>query len=268
MTRPGPRLVILAACAAGVISACGRHEPASESALALGASSAHAATLLNDDGEPQAVVVAGIRGPDPDLAPDAAETSRSALNALISNTQLSTLQIGAPDRYERIPVQITLADQSDVAEQMIRSGHALVWPREGQEVDFDRLIGLERIAREQGTGHWAGGVFVIRDSDPNRLAPFLDSAQIIEGRVIATGENREGRLYLNFGLDWRTDLTISASPEVRARFEAQGLHLESLEGAVIRARGWLYAENGPMIALTHRAQLEIIDAPSARAIPR
>ena len=52
----------------------------------------------------------------------------------------------------------------------------------------------------------------------DRLAQTLDSAQIIEGRVVAVGEARNGRLYLNFGLNWRTDFTVSLNRADRERF--------------------------------------------------
>ncbi len=84
--------------------------------------------------------------------------------------------------------------------------------------------------------------------------------------MTSTGEARNGRVFLNFGADWRTDFTISASRATRNRFEAAGVRLETLDGAVVRVRGWLQEENGPMIILTHPAQLDIIDAPEPRTL--
>ena len=85
---------------------------------------------------------------------------------------------------------------------------------------------------------------------------------------MSTGAARDGRVFLNFGLDWRTDFTAVADEDAAARFSEAGMDLRALEGAVIRVRGWLFALNGPAIALRHPAQIELVDAPAARERPR
>jgi hypothetical protein len=150
----------------------------------------------------------------------------------------------------------------------VEAGWLVVWPRLGQEVEFGALYAAEARARDADAGAWGQGAFVVRDPDPNRLAQHLDSAQIVEGRVISTGAARDGRVFLNFGLDWRTDFTAVADEGTAQRFAEAGVDLRSLDGAVIRLRGWLFALNGPAIALDHPAQLEIVDAPTASTIPR
>ena len=48
-----------------------------------------------------------------------------------------------------------------------------------------------------------------------------------------------GRIYLNFGDDWRTDFTVSVAPGDNNLFEEAGINLLSLAGQRIRIRGWL-----------------------------
>jgi len=48
-----------------------------------------------------------------------------------------------------------------------------------------------------------------------------------------------GRIYLNFGDDWRTDFTVSVAPVDNDLFEEAGIDLLSLAGQRIRIRGWL-----------------------------
>lgn len=222
---------------------------------------------MSPEGGVQEHLLTGVAGPDADLHPQQAQRARLALDQLIAGASLSVTPAGAPDRYGRTPVTARLASGEDLAVRLIESGWAIVWPRDGQTADFDSLFAAEIRARDARTGGWNDGVFHVFAPAPNTLAQRLDSAVIVEGRIVSSGEGRNGRLYLNFGLDWRSDFTLSADRDARERFRSQGVALESLEGAIIRVRGWLYAENGPMIALTHPAQIEIIDAPQAAGRP-
>ena len=76
---------------------------------------------------------------------------------------------------------------------------------------------------------------------------------------------RSGRVYLNFGSDWRTDFTVRIDPADASRFETAGMDLLALEGQVIRVRGWVQDENGPMIRVDHPERIELVDPePSVR----
>lgn len=250
------------------LSACRAPERAEVSSVApLGARSGHSFTYLDEAGVRQAALLAGIRGAE---TPD----SRDRLQRLLDEAGDALLLIeteAGRDRYDR-PVVLALFDRTAgeayLDADMVSSGQAMVWPRPDADQRAQILYALEAEARRAGEGAWGSGAFTIRDPDPDRLAQHLDSAQIIEGRVVAVGEARNGRLYLNFGLNWRTDFTVSLNRADRERFEAQGLSDPAqLEGAVIRVRGWLYAENGPMIHVASPAQIEILDAPDPTPLP-
>lgn len=250
-----------------LLSACGS-PPAAETAGVEQIRSAHSITILDAQGEAQTLLLAGVTGPDRDAAPDAARRARAALERQIGAGAVSHSPAGEPDRYGRLPSTVRTPAGSDLAVALVEAGWVMVWPRLGQDVEFDVLYAAEARARDAGAGAWEQGVFAVRDPDPNRLAQNLDSAQIIEGRVISTGAARDGRVFLNFGLDWRTDFTAVADEDAVERFAEAGLDLRALEGAVVRVRGWLFALNGPTIALDHPAQLEIVDAPTASTISR
>jgi len=262
-----------------VLAGCGeRSGDASEApVLVRGAgevASAHAFTIPAEDGTETRVILAGVVTPRAETAPEAAMLARARLEALLAEAGPGLSVVPAADgdsldRYGRVQARAVFnrgAERVDVGAEMIADGWAVVWPRGGLNLPLEDFLAREANAREQARGAWGLGAFAIRDSDPDRLAQHLDSAQIVEGRVTSTGEARNGRVFLNFGADWRTDFTISASRSTRNRFEAEGKRLETLDGAVVRARGWLQEENGPMIILTHPAQLDIIDAPEPRTL--
>ena len=95
----------------------------------------------------------------------------------------------------------------------------------------------------------AGGVLVTGDTPGERVR--------IEGRVLDAAVVR-GRVYLNYGADWRSDFTVTLAPKVRRAFEAEGLDPEAYEGRTLRVRGWLKSFNGPMIEVTHPEQIELL----------
>jgi micrococcal nuclease len=245
--------------------ACTEAEP-DRSARVERVQSVQAITVSDGEGAQKTLLIAGILGPDRDLAPEAAIQARQQLNAWLAEAALSHTPTGEPDRYGRTPSDVRLSDGTDLAVRLVETGHAIVWPRPGQGAGFDVLLAAEARARTQSAGGWSAGGFAVRDPDPNRLAPYLDSAQIVQGRVISTGSARDGRVFINFGLDWRTDFTVVADEDTAAQFLAAGTDLSALDGSIIRVRGWLYELNGPSISLQHVAQVELVDAPSASTL--
>lgn len=157
--------------------------------------------------------------------------------------------------------------RGSVQDQLISLGWAMVDSHGDHTGPTRARLSLETEARDAGLGAWAHHGLRVHGTDPNALAPFLDSVGIVEGRVISTGQARDGRIYLNFGTDWRTDFTVQVMRRDQRRFEAEGLDLRALEGAVIRVRGWMYEENGPMISLDHPQALELVDAPEPARLP-
>ena len=66
------------------------------------------------------------------------------------------------------------------------------------------------------------------------------------------------RVYLNFGLDWRTDFTAVVAAKKAPAFAAAGIELARLAGRAVRLRGWIRRRNGPALTLTHPAQIELL----------
>ncbi len=193
-----------------------------------------------------------------------ADEAKAALSKLMDNESLQLFYGGQErDRYDRALAQVFIlgADGkpgSWVQEDMIRMGWARVytWPDTWQ--DSDRLYAAEREARSSGRGIWAHPFYAVRSPAPNVLAQDVDSFQLVEGIITSTADVR-GRVYLNFGADYKTDFTIAIEKKHRKRFKKAGLDPLSLEGARVRVRGWIELSNGPMIWLDHPERLEVLD---------
>lgn len=193
---------------------------------------------------------------------------QEAKAALIAMTQSRRVQLyyggERRDRYDRALAQVftlTATGERDlwVQEEIIRLGLARVytWPDTYQ--DAQALYKAEQEARAAKRGIWGLGFYKVRSPDPNPLAQDVDSYQIIEGVITSVADVR-GRVYLNFGADYRSDFTVAIAKRDRKRFAKAGLDPLSLEGAHVRVRGWIELTNGPMIWLDTADRLEILDS--------
>ena len=118
------------------------------------------------------------------------------------------------------------------------------------------MLARERAARAAGRGIWAEAFYRIRR--PEAALGDVGSFQIVEGEVREVSVIR-GRVYLNYGDDWRSDFTVSLAPAVRRRFEAEGFDPAAYQGRRLRVRGWIKSYNGPRIDATHPEQIEVLE---------
>lgn len=193
--------------------------------------------------------------------PYAAE-ARAGLAALIKGRVVQLYYGGERrDRFGRAVAQVYTIDnfgQPDlwVQGEMIRLGLARVYSWKGELADMAALYAAETKARDRNRGIWASSFYAVRSPDPDPLAQYVDSLQIVEGIVTSTADVR-GRVYLNFGADYKTDFTIAIAKKNVKRFAA--IDPVNLTGAKIRVRGWIEMINGPMIWLDHPGRLEILN---------
>jgi endonuclease YncB( thermonuclease family) len=185
--------------------------------------------------------------------PLAAE-SRTALEGLTLRKHL-TLSYGGReiDRNGRLLAQLTDDAGTWIQGAMLSRGMARVYTFADNRGRAAEMLALEREARAAKRGIWANAFYRVRTVD--EAPELIDSFQLIEGRVLNVSVLR-GRVYLNFGPDWRTDFTVTVAPGSVRRFERGAAGLRALAGARLRIRGWLQRYNGPMIEATHPEQIE------------
>lgn len=107
---------------------------------------------------------------------------------------------------------------------------------------------IEDVARVARLGIWSDNRYGVRT--PEETDKHLNGFEIVEGRVMAA-DQVGGRVYLNFGPDWRTDFTVSIAPTDVRTFRREGIDLLAMQGKRIRVRGWLRSYNGLVIDVTH-----------------
>lgn len=225
-----------------------------------------------DDG--RIVRLVGVRAPRADDPPgpeaaagtadpgEAAARARAALAGWIAGRAAHVETRGDPDRYGRVWGRLTLTDPVtgaalfDVAEEMLKAGHARMDPERTEMEEARGWLAAEGRARRAGLGLWALDAYAVRHVDEAGAAE--GAFTLVEGFVREASEVR-GRVFLNFGADWREDFTVTIPPEARAAFAAAGLDPLSLARRSVRVRGVVDAYNGPSIEIRSPGALEVLD---------
>jgi endonuclease YncB( thermonuclease family) len=189
-----------------------------------------------------------------------AEQSRNALEQLVAGRGVRLAFAGRrTDRHGRLLAHVFVggdADRTWVQGEMLKRGLARAYGLEGSTQCLTELIAHEAIARRTGAGLWAETIYAVRTADDiATLQRLAGTFQIVEGRVVAVSSMR-GSTYVNFGTDWRQDFTVlirSAGKHVPAEMLS-----DALPGQRIRVRGWVERRGGPMIAINHPAEIELL----------
>ncbi len=192
------------------------------------------------------------------LAPEA----KSALEALVLNKSVR-LGFGGEeiDRYERALAHLFLDDAAESAWaqlHMVQAGLARVYSFPDNRQCLDQLFAAEAQARAERLGIWADPYYSVRAADrPAELARLAGSYELVEGRVLLADRNGS-RVYLNFGRIWKEDFTVVIEAPALRLFAEDGLDPLTLDGALIRVRGWVDDRDGPRIEVTHPEQIEVL----------
>lgn len=186
-----------------------------------------------------------------------ADEAKRALEELVLGQEVVLGYGGQPmDRHGRVLAHLFRADDGTwVQGAMLADGMARVYTFPDNRSMIAAMLAQERAARDATLGIWDLDYYAIRD--PEALDDAEDSFQLVQGVVRDVAAVRT-RTYLNFGADYRTDFTIVIDRDDLPLFEAAGFDLEALEGQEVRVRGWIDIYNGPMIAVTHPEQIEVL----------
>lgn len=234
-------------------------------------------TLMLDDG--REVRLKGIQAPKLPLgrsnftAWPLADEAKARLEALANGASAQLRYGGARgDRHGRILAHVFVRHEGKdvwLQQTLLGEGLARVYTFKDNRACAAELLTAERAARAAARGIWSEPFYAIRDAaDVDGLNRLLGRFEIVEGTVQSAALVR-GRLYLNFGEDYRSDFTVTVSERDIRIFlqdghwaslfqggEERSRSLEGLNGKTVRVRGWLARNNGPEIVVTHPEQIE------------
>ncbi len=234
-------------------------------------------TVVTDDG--RTIKLASVMAP---LAPLTAqmpaagwEPEQAAHAALSELTAMGTPEISLEqkwrDRFGRSSAQIYIERASEriwLQRALVEQGHAIVSSRDGGASCIGSLLTAEDTARKAKRGLWANATYRVHQAnDPSALRRLRSSFVLVEGTVVSVAV-RSGRLFLNFGDDWKTDFTTVVPAHLLKDKPDRAKALSALAGHSIRVRGWIERRYGPSIEIFDLSDIEDLTAATAStAIP-
>lgn len=205
-------------------------------------------TLALDDG--RSIKLAAIHVPR-------SQAAEIALYALLGGGDLRVLPIvDHTDRYGRQRAHVFAADGRWAQAFLVAQGLARVDTQSDERLGAADLLALEAAARTAQRGLWNRPEYRVRTVD--EAGRLIDTFQIIEGRV-ARVERRGGRTKIVFGEDTSREFGVVIAPAARRLFNQVGLDLRSLDGKLLRVRGWIKYRNGAFIDISHPEQIERLE---------
>jgi endonuclease YncB( thermonuclease family) len=206
------------------------------------------------------IKLAGIEVPQP--ASDtghAARTSRTALEHLVLGKAVSlTAPSDATDRYGRISAfAFVNGSETPVQYKLLAQGQARVSALVLDSACLQALRSEEEKARDGRIGLWGEPGYSVRAAADG---PAIRSQQgrfsVAEGRVVSVRDSG-GTIYVNFGRRWSEALTVTILKRHERSFAAAGIEPRTLEGRMVRIRGYVDVRNGPVIEVTRPEQIEV-----------
>lgn len=234
-------------------------------------------TLLLEDG--REVRLTGIQAPKLPLGRTGfepwpkADEAREALVALVKGRSAVLKYGGARiDRHGRVLAHVFVGSAQEerwLQREMLLMGLARVYTFPDNRACAAELLDAERQAREAGLEIWQEPFYGVRDAaDEEALEERAGRFELVEGSITSAALVR-GRIYLNFGEDYREDFTVTVDDKNARLFlksepwssllvnEANAAPV--LAGQKVRVRGWVDRYNGPEIEATHPEQIELLE---------
>ena len=189
----------------------------------------------------------------------AARTSRTALENLVLGKEIAlTAASDATDRYGRIAAfAFVNGSETPVQYNLLTLGQARVSAKALGDGCTQALLGKEAKARESRLGLWSDpGYAVLPAADGPANRSLQGRFSVAEGRVVSVRDSG-GTIYINFGRRWSEALTVTILKQNVRSFAAAGIEPRTLEGRVIRIRGYVEVRNGPVIEASRPEQIEV-----------
>lgn len=186
-------------------------------------------------------------------------SAREKLNEFLpKNTEVILYQTRAQTRGrvnrldQNLAHVIRASDGVWINGEMLRHGLARVMPSESNPELMKEMYHQESIAIREKFGLWHVHPVLTADQAQQAIGDFA----VIEG-VIQKSALVKNQTYLNFGDDWKTDFTVSITPDIRKKLLRMGINTQTLAGRSVRVRGEVRSYNGAFLELSTPDSLEI-----------
>ena len=188
--------------------------------------------------------------------PLAAEAKQNLSKLVLNQTVGLAFDERGTDRHGDVVAHV-FADGTHewLQSRLVSDGFARVNTKPDARQCAAALLAKEGEARAAKRGIWAHPFYRVRQTAD--LDGTIGTFQIVEGKVLSAVERRD-RIFLNFGIDYRSDFTVTISPRDAKRMAKNGTDPLAWSAKRVRVRGWISLLNGPEMELTHPEQLEVL----------
>ncbi len=254
-------------------------KPANEAACTLERGEAKAVvrvidgeTLALEDGSEVRLI--GALAPRATDAEGASALEHQAMAALADLVLGRSVVLGfagrRTDRYDHILAHVfVLRDGGETWVQgwMLEHGYARAYGLPGSFACIAEMLEQERRARQMRAGLWSHAAYAPRAAEhTHELVRYRNTYQLVVGRLTKV-TTVKGRVYLNFGADWREDFTASFAIAALREHSQWLAGIAAFEGKRVRVRGWIERRNGPYMEILHPSQIELLEERSAPEPP-
>lgn len=211
------------------------------------------------------VRLAGVEAPRPPLVPRSNEEAREAeaadraarvaLAEAVEGREVALSEIGR-DRHGRLLGHLYDTDGGHWIEaRLVAAGHLRVLAGAARPDCVRRLLAEEADARRDRRGLWGTAAFAVLPAATEATASRVGRRVVVEGRVRSVGRST-GRVWLNFGDDFRRDFALVMRDKDLDRFRAAGFDPTAARGWIVRVRGVVFQADGPRIAVEAPEDIE------------
>ncbi|MCK0198092.1 thermonuclease family protein [Ancylobacter sp. 6x-1] len=182
----------------------------------------------------------------------------------LAGHRVSLTVLDVPDRYGRLVALVQTGPDEGAAGLQVRlleQGLAVLAPDSVPAGCRTRLVEAERRGRIAQAGVWQ--VFPLDARDAAALARFSGRFAVLAGEVVRVGRT-QARDYLDFGRQWRKDVTVEVPRASRAAFSGAGKDSQRLVMHRIEARGLIFASGGPALEAWTPEQMDDVEPAAAR----
>ncbi len=192
-----------------------------------------------------------------------AAAAKAALEDLLRGRRviLKAATVNVPkDRYGRYVAHVFTEDaQHPLQYALLARGQARLSPRLDPPGCRASFLEQEGLARKARLGLWSDPRYGIRPADrPEAIAAQAGHFAVVEGKVISV-RGSGATIYLNFSRRWSEGFAVTIRKRDERAFAAAGLTPQSLEGRVVRVRGWIEDRGAPRIEAAQPEQIEIAE---------
>jgi endonuclease YncB( thermonuclease family) len=163
------------------------------------------------------------------------------------------------DRYGRLLAYAFVSgSETPLQYSLLMHGQAVVAARGEAGPCRAALLAQEKAAREARLGLWAEPANAPRPA--GQAAPASDQGRfaLIEGKVLSVRE-AGATIYVNFGRRFAQSFSVTIRKQNERAFRTAGLAPRSLEGRILRVRGWIEQRLGSRIEALVPEQIEVVE---------